>query len=260
MKKIVYGIDIKRVMRSKLVLGIADGWLSADGSVIYRALDLKVGLFATRRRSRPERSPEHDPEKRPPFSSKKRKFDRGKDEAGGRHRDGHRLVHRQQHAGSAGVAARSQVRHRARRQICRARLPLPGARRADARPERIRRSPRHALSRRRCRLEPRRHGAGDPRFRPRGDRSLQRAYRHHHGLGRAVDPYHRRERRHRPQQRAQARRPVRGAESDVLDRFGDARRPGSRSRASAIRSRRRARPRTIASAMPTRPSSSASRT
>ena len=44
-KKVVYGIDIKRVMRSKLVLGIADGWLSADGSVIYQALDLKVGLF-----------------------------------------------------------------------------------------------------------------------------------------------------------------------------------------------------------------------
>ena len=44
-KKVVYGIDIKRVMRSKLVLGIADGWLSADGSVIYRASDLKVGLF-----------------------------------------------------------------------------------------------------------------------------------------------------------------------------------------------------------------------
>jgi 3-hydroxyacyl-[acyl-carrier protein] dehydratase/trans-2-decenoyl-[acyl-carrier protein] isomerase len=44
-KKVVYGIDIKRVVRSKLVLGIADGWLSADGSVIYRALDLKVGLF-----------------------------------------------------------------------------------------------------------------------------------------------------------------------------------------------------------------------
>jgi 3-hydroxyacyl-[acyl-carrier protein] dehydratase / trans-2-decenoyl-[acyl-carrier protein] isomerase len=44
-KNVVYGIDIKRVMRSKLVLGIADGWLSADGSVIYRAFDLKVGLF-----------------------------------------------------------------------------------------------------------------------------------------------------------------------------------------------------------------------
>jgi 3-hydroxyacyl-[acyl-carrier protein] dehydratase / trans-2-decenoyl-[acyl-carrier protein] isomerase len=44
-KNVVYGIDIKRVMRSKLVLGIADGWLSADGSIIYQALDLKVGLF-----------------------------------------------------------------------------------------------------------------------------------------------------------------------------------------------------------------------
>ena len=43
-KKLVYGIDIKRIMRSKLVLGIADGWLSADGSIIYRAFDLKVGL------------------------------------------------------------------------------------------------------------------------------------------------------------------------------------------------------------------------
>jgi 3-hydroxyacyl-[acyl-carrier protein] dehydratase / trans-2-decenoyl-[acyl-carrier protein] isomerase len=45
MKKVVYGIEIKRVMRSKLVLGVADGWLSADNSVIYRASDLKVGLF-----------------------------------------------------------------------------------------------------------------------------------------------------------------------------------------------------------------------
>ena len=44
-KKIVYGVDFKRVMRSKLVLGIADGWLSADGNVIYKASDLKVGLF-----------------------------------------------------------------------------------------------------------------------------------------------------------------------------------------------------------------------
>src|SRR5262252_6353722 len=44
-KNVIYGIEIKRVMRSKLVLGIADGWLSADGSIIYRAMDLKVGLF-----------------------------------------------------------------------------------------------------------------------------------------------------------------------------------------------------------------------
>jgi len=44
-KRVIYGIEIKRVMRSKLVLGIADGWVSADGAVIYRASDLKVGLF-----------------------------------------------------------------------------------------------------------------------------------------------------------------------------------------------------------------------
>jgi 3-hydroxyacyl-[acyl-carrier protein] dehydratase / trans-2-decenoyl-[acyl-carrier protein] isomerase len=45
MKKVVYGIDFKRVMRSKLVLGIADGFLAADGETLYRASDLKVGLF-----------------------------------------------------------------------------------------------------------------------------------------------------------------------------------------------------------------------
>jgi 3-hydroxyacyl-[acyl-carrier protein] dehydratase / trans-2-decenoyl-[acyl-carrier protein] isomerase len=44
-RKIVYNLDIKRVMRAKLVLGIADGWLSADGEIIYRAKDLRVGLF-----------------------------------------------------------------------------------------------------------------------------------------------------------------------------------------------------------------------
>ena len=44
-KKVVYGIDIKRVMRSKLVLGIADGWLKADGELVYQASDLKVALF-----------------------------------------------------------------------------------------------------------------------------------------------------------------------------------------------------------------------
>jgi 3-hydroxyacyl-[acyl-carrier protein] dehydratase/trans-2-decenoyl-[acyl-carrier protein] isomerase len=43
--KVVYHIDMKRVMRSKLVLGVADGWLSTDGEIIYRASDLKVGLF-----------------------------------------------------------------------------------------------------------------------------------------------------------------------------------------------------------------------
>lgn len=40
-----YGVDLKRVLRSKLVLGIADGWLKADGETIYKATDLRVGLF-----------------------------------------------------------------------------------------------------------------------------------------------------------------------------------------------------------------------
>jgi 3-hydroxyacyl-[acyl-carrier protein] dehydratase/trans-2-decenoyl-[acyl-carrier protein] isomerase len=44
-RKIVYNVDIKRVMRLKLVLGIADGWLSADDEIIYRAKDLRVGLL-----------------------------------------------------------------------------------------------------------------------------------------------------------------------------------------------------------------------
>jgi 3-hydroxyacyl-[acyl-carrier protein] dehydratase/trans-2-decenoyl-[acyl-carrier protein] isomerase len=44
-KKVVYGIDIKRIFRGKLVLGIADGWLEADGRRIYEAKDLRVGLF-----------------------------------------------------------------------------------------------------------------------------------------------------------------------------------------------------------------------
>jgi 3-hydroxyacyl-[acyl-carrier protein] dehydratase/trans-2-decenoyl-[acyl-carrier protein] isomerase len=44
-KKVVYGVDFKRVMRTKLVLGVADGWVSADGETMFRASDLKVGLF-----------------------------------------------------------------------------------------------------------------------------------------------------------------------------------------------------------------------
>lgn len=44
-KKVKYTIDLKRVIRRKLVLGIADGTMEADGEVIYKAKDLRVGLF-----------------------------------------------------------------------------------------------------------------------------------------------------------------------------------------------------------------------
>ena len=44
-KKVTYRIDLRRVIRRKLVLGIANGVVEADGEVIYRANDLRVGLF-----------------------------------------------------------------------------------------------------------------------------------------------------------------------------------------------------------------------
>lgn len=44
-RTVVYGVELKRVFRSKLVLGIADGFLEADGKRIYEAKDLRVGLF-----------------------------------------------------------------------------------------------------------------------------------------------------------------------------------------------------------------------
>lgn len=44
-KLVRYVIDLKRVINRKLVLGIADGRVEADGQVIYEAKDLKVGLF-----------------------------------------------------------------------------------------------------------------------------------------------------------------------------------------------------------------------
>lgn len=43
--KVVYNINIKRVIERKLVMGIADGSLSVDGKEIYTAKDLRVGLF-----------------------------------------------------------------------------------------------------------------------------------------------------------------------------------------------------------------------
>jgi 3-hydroxyacyl-[acyl-carrier protein] dehydratase/trans-2-decenoyl-[acyl-carrier protein] isomerase len=44
-KKVVYGVDVKRVFSSKLKLAIADGWLEADGKKIYTVTDMRVGLF-----------------------------------------------------------------------------------------------------------------------------------------------------------------------------------------------------------------------
>jgi len=45
-KKVRYVIDLKRVINRRLVLGVADGRVEADGETIYVAADLRVGLFA----------------------------------------------------------------------------------------------------------------------------------------------------------------------------------------------------------------------
>lgn len=44
-KKVTYKIDMKRVINRRLVMGIGDGILEADGNPIYWAEDLRVGLY-----------------------------------------------------------------------------------------------------------------------------------------------------------------------------------------------------------------------
>ncbi len=44
-KKVIYRVDLKRVIRRRLVMGIGDATMEADGEIIYRAKDLRVGLF-----------------------------------------------------------------------------------------------------------------------------------------------------------------------------------------------------------------------
>lgn len=44
-KLVKYTVDIKRIINRKLVLGIGDGKMYADGELIYEAAGLKVGLF-----------------------------------------------------------------------------------------------------------------------------------------------------------------------------------------------------------------------
>ncbi|MBU0678345.1 MAG: 3-hydroxyacyl-[acyl-carrier-protein] dehydratase FabA [Verrucomicrobia bacterium] len=46
-KLVTYTIEMKRVIARKLVLGIADGTVSVDGQEIYKAENLRVGLFGS---------------------------------------------------------------------------------------------------------------------------------------------------------------------------------------------------------------------
>jgi 3-hydroxyacyl-[acyl-carrier protein] dehydratase/trans-2-decenoyl-[acyl-carrier protein] isomerase len=44
---VTYRIDLKRVIKRKLFMGIADATMDVDGREIYNALDLRVGLFTS---------------------------------------------------------------------------------------------------------------------------------------------------------------------------------------------------------------------
>ena len=44
-KKVVYKLDIKRVIMRKLILGIANGKVICDDNLVYEAEDIRVGLF-----------------------------------------------------------------------------------------------------------------------------------------------------------------------------------------------------------------------
>jgi 3-hydroxyacyl-[acyl-carrier protein] dehydratase/trans-2-decenoyl-[acyl-carrier protein] isomerase len=45
-KQVIYRVELKRVINRRLVMGIGDGVLEADGKLIYEAKDLRVGLYA----------------------------------------------------------------------------------------------------------------------------------------------------------------------------------------------------------------------
>lgn len=44
-KLVTYTINMKRVIKRKMVMGVGDGRMSVDGNQIYQARDLRVGLF-----------------------------------------------------------------------------------------------------------------------------------------------------------------------------------------------------------------------
>jgi 3-hydroxyacyl-[acyl-carrier protein] dehydratase/trans-2-decenoyl-[acyl-carrier protein] isomerase len=44
-KLVTYTIDMKRVIKRKLAMGVGDGRMAVDGKQIYLARDLRVGLF-----------------------------------------------------------------------------------------------------------------------------------------------------------------------------------------------------------------------
>ena len=46
-RAVTYHLDLKRVIRRKLTMAIADGRMEVDGREIYTAKDLRVGMFTS---------------------------------------------------------------------------------------------------------------------------------------------------------------------------------------------------------------------
>jgi 3-hydroxyacyl-[acyl-carrier protein] dehydratase/trans-2-decenoyl-[acyl-carrier protein] isomerase len=44
---ITYRVDVKRLIRRKFTLGIVDGTMSVDGAPVYKASDIRVGVFTS---------------------------------------------------------------------------------------------------------------------------------------------------------------------------------------------------------------------
>ncbi len=46
-RRITYQVDVKRLIKRKFTLGIVDGTMSVDGAPVYKASDIRVGVFTS---------------------------------------------------------------------------------------------------------------------------------------------------------------------------------------------------------------------
>ena len=46
-KLVTYRVDMKRVIKRKLMMGLGDATMDVDGRTIYQATNLRVGLFTS---------------------------------------------------------------------------------------------------------------------------------------------------------------------------------------------------------------------
>ena len=155
-KKVVYGVDVKRIFRGKLNLAIADGWLEADSRRIYEALNLRVGLFGAAAPAGAEAFGRGEPERLARESRMRRVVVTGMGIVSS-------IGNNTQEALASLHSARSGITRAEKYAELGFRCQVHGA--PDAQTRRHPRPPRHALSRRRHRLVPCRHGPGDPRRR-----------------------------------------------------------------------------------------------